>query len=259
MVRAMPSLLVERAAGVVTLTLNRPEKKNAIDPPLFELLLDELRRIKANEDDRCVVLTGAGGEFSSGFDLSGAGSGRNQLVFMRGVGDTVLALHDLPQPTIAKVPGVAAGVGANLALGCDLIVASDEARFSEIFAKRGLSIDGGGSWLLPRLVGLHRAKELAFFAEIISAKEAQDIGLVNRVVPAAELDAFVDDWAQRLAAGPTVALGLTKKLLHLGLNSSLADAVEAEAQANGVTSHTEDVVEALTAFVEKRPATFKGR
>ena len=116
---------------------------------------------------------------------------------MRHVGDVALALHRLPQPTIAKVGGVAAGAGANMAFGCDLIVASDEARFTEIFARRGLTIDFGGSWLLPRLIGLHKAKELAFFADIISAKEAEAFGLVNRVVPAGELDAFVDDWAQQ--------------------------------------------------------------
>ena len=117
---------------------------------------------------------------------------------MRHVGDVALALHRLPKPTIAKVRGVAVGAGCNMALGCDLVVASDNARFSEIFARRGLSIDFGGSWVLPRIVGMHRAKELALFADIIDAAEAERIGLVNRVVPDAEIDAFVDDWAARL-------------------------------------------------------------
>ena len=158
-----------------------------------------------------MVLTGAGGAFCSGADLSPEGGDRpHPLAWMRHIADVALELHRLPKPTIAKVGGVAAGAGLNLALGCDLIVASDDARFSEIFTRRGLSIDGGGSWLLPRLVGLHKAKELAFFAEVIDAKEASELGLVNRVVAAAELDGTVDAWARRLADGPPLALSMTK-------------------------------------------------
>ena len=129
---------------------------------------------------------------------------------MRALADLALRLHRLPKPTIAKVGGVAAGAGMSMALGCDLVVASESARFSQIFAKRGLSVDFGASWLLPRLIGLHKAKELAFFADILSAAEAEAFGLVNRVVPDDELDAFVDDWARRLADGPTLALSMTK-------------------------------------------------
>ena len=125
---------------------------------------------------------------------------------MRHVGDVCLALHHLPQPTIAKVNGIAVGAGLNLALGCDLIVASTEARFSEIFARRGLSVDFGGSWVLPRLIGMHRAKELVFLADIIDAAEAERLGLVNKVVAPGELDAAVADWAGRLADGPPIAL-----------------------------------------------------
>ena len=123
---------------------------------------------------------------------------------MRALGDVALRLHRFPKPTIAKVGGVAAGAGMSMALGCDLIVASESARFSQIFAKRGLSVDFGASWLLPRLIGLHRAKELAFFADIIDARQAAEFGLVNRIVPADQLDAFVDDWARKLAVGATV-------------------------------------------------------
>ena len=155
---------------------------------MWDELLATLREISGSGEDRVVVVTGAGGAFCSGADLSGGGGDlvghRHQLASMRHVGDVALALHRLPQPTIAKVGGVAAGAGANMALGCDLIVASDDARFTEIFARRGLTIDFGGSWLLPRLIGLHKAKELAFFADIVSAKEAEAFGLVNRVVPA---------------------------------------------------------------------------
>ena len=130
-----------------------------------------------------VVLTGAAGNFCSGADLSEVGTVQmHQLQWMRQVGAACLALHEIPQPVIAKVEGVAVGAGANLALGCDLIVAAEDARFSEIFARRGLNIDFGGSFVLPRLIGLHKAKELAFFADIVSAKEAQEFGIVNRVV-----------------------------------------------------------------------------
>ena len=159
---------------------------------------------------------------------------------LRWVADIALALHRIPKPVIAKVNGVAVGAGMNLALGCDLVVASEQARFSEIFARRGLTIDFGGSWLLPRLVGMHRAKELALLADIISAKEAEEMGLVNRVVSAGELDAFVDDWAERLAAGPPIALGMTKRLLSNSFSMTMDEALEAEGMAQSVNSGTED-------------------
>jgi enoyl-CoA hydratase/carnithine racemase len=250
--------------GIVTITLNRPERKNAINAVMWDELLATFREVGGRAGDRVVVLTGAGGAFCSGADLTpasidGGQQDRRRLADMRQVGDVALALHRLPQPTIAKVGGVAAGAGANLALGCDLIVAADEARFSEIFARRGLSVDAGGSWLLPRLVGLHRAKELAFFADIISAKEAEAFGLVNRVVPAAQLDAFVDDWAGRLAAGPPIALAQTKRLLNDGGTVTLEQALEAEGVAQTVNMGTKDVAEAIGAFLEKREPHFEGR
>jgi 2-(1,2-epoxy-1,2-dihydrophenyl)acetyl-CoA isomerase len=170
-----------------------------------------------------------------------------------------LALHQMPQPAIAKIRGVAVGAGLNLALGCDLIAASSTARLSEIFARRGLSLDVGGSWLLPRLIGLHRAKELALLAEIIPAEEAERIGLVNRVVPDAELDALVDDWAGRLAAGPPIALALSKRMLNHAFAGSLAEALEAEGMAQTVNVGTEDTKEALRAFFHKRDPKFSGR
>src|SRR5262245_55542713 len=202
----METLQIARSEGIVTLTLDRPAKKNAITGTMWNELLATFDEIAVNADDRVVVITGAGGEFCSGADLSDVGASQpvSPIANMRHIGHVCTTLHQLPQPVIAKVVGVAAGAGCNLALGCDLIVASEDARFSEIFARRGLSIDFGGSWVLPRLVGMHKAKELALFADIISAKEALDIGIVNRVVPAAEIDAFVDDWARRLASGPPV-------------------------------------------------------
>ena len=259
---AFETIVVARDAGVVTVTLNRPEKKNAINGPMWDELLATFREVGFNSDDRVVVITGAGGAFCSGADLSGGGTGRremHQLASMRHVGDVCLALARLPQPVIAKVGGVAAGAGLNLALGCDLIVASDEARFSEIFARRGLSIDFGGSYFLPRLVGMHKAKELALFADIISAKEAEAMGLVNRVVPAGELDAFVDDWARKLAGGPPIALAQTKRLLSNSYAVTLEQALEDEGWAQTVNFSTADTAEAMAAFLEKRDPKFQGR
>lgn len=258
----MQTIDVSRSDGIVTIVMNRPEKKNAINTLMWDELLATFREIGASSTDRVVVLTGAGGAFCSGADLSTVGSDEgprvHQLAFMRHVGNVSLALHRLPQPTIAKVGGVAAGAGANLAFGCDLIVASDEARFSEIFSRRGLSVDAGGTWLLPRLIGLHRAKELAFFADIISAADAQAFGLVNRVVPAAELDAVVGEWAARLAAGAPIALAQTKRMLNNSFAVTMEEALDDEGAAQTVNFGTQDTVEAITAFVEKRDPVFRG-
>jgi 2-(1,2-epoxy-1,2-dihydrophenyl)acetyl-CoA isomerase len=256
----MKTLIVERDGGIVTVTLNRPEKKNAANGVMWDELLVTFGEIANREDDRAVVITGAGGAFCSGADLTDPSSlTQHGLTRMRHIGDVAIALHRLPQPTIAKVGGVAAGAGCNLALGCDLIVASEDARFSEIFSRRGLSVDFGASWLLPRLVGLHKAKELAFFADVISAKEAADIGIVNRLVPAAELDAFVADWAARLAAGPPLALSMTKTMLNHSLNVSFDQALEDEARTQSVNFASNDTAEAMAAFIEKRDPKFQGR
>ncbi len=255
----METLQVARSEGVVTVTLDRPTKRNAVNDVMWRELLAAFTEVADSSEDRVLVITGAGGAFCSGADLSGAGaSERHRLDVMRGIGDVALRLHRLAKPTIAKVGGVAAGAGLNMALGCDLVVASDEARFSQIFAKRGLSIDFGGSWLLPRLIGLHKAKELAFFADVISAKEAQEIGIVNRVVPAGELDAVVDDWARRLAAGPPVALSMTKTMLNNAFAVSMDQALEDEARCQTVNFGTADTAEAMAAFVQKREPRFTG-
>jgi enoyl-CoA hydratase/carnithine racemase len=254
---------VQRNGGIVTITLTRPEKKNAINGVMWDELLATFREIADSSADRAVVITGAGGAFCSGADLTGRNAPgtpeRHQLAAMRHVGDVCLALQRLPQPVIAKVRGVAVGAGCNLALGCDLVVASTNARFSEIFAKRGLSVDFGGSWVLPRRVGLHRAKELAFFADIIDATEAERIGLVNRVVDDAELDAFVDDWATRLAAGPPIALAMTKRLLNNSMQVTLEEALDDEGTAQTINFTTADTMEAMSAFVGKRDPRFTGR
>lgn len=253
---------MERADdGVVTVTLNQPKKKNAVSPPMWDAMAELFRDSAVDASIRAVVITGAGDEFCSGADLwlPLGEEAPHPLTAMRKVSAAIQSLHDLPQPTIAKVPGVAAGAGCSLALACDLIVASDRARFSEIFAKRGLAVDGGSSWLLPRLIGLHKAKELAFFGDILSADEAADFGLVNRVVPHDELDAFVDGWAARLAAGPPIALGLTKRMLNNSYQATMADALENEARSQTVTLASQDTREAIGAFAEKREPIFRGR
>jgi len=258
----METIEVTRHDGVVTVMLNRPAKKNAATVQTWTELVATFREISRNRDDRVVIVTGAGGEFCAGADLwGGAGDEppRHGLDSMRLVGDAALALHRLPQPTIAKVRGVAVGAGCNLALGCDLVVASTTARFSEIFAKRGLSLDFGGSWLLPRRVPLHIAKEIAFFADILNADEAKAYGLVNRVLDDADLDAFVADWAARLVASPPVALAQTKRMLNNAMQLSMEQALDDEGAAQTVNFGTKDTPEAIAAFAEKRTPTFQGR
>jgi 2-(1,2-epoxy-1,2-dihydrophenyl)acetyl-CoA isomerase len=178
---------------------------------------------------------------------------------MRRLGDVALALHHVTKPTIAKVDGVAVGAGLSLALGCDLVVCSDRARLSMIFSKRSLALDGGASWLLPRLIGMARAKEVALFGDMWSAEDAAGIGLVNRVLPVDELDAFVDDWATKLAAGPPLALSMTKTLLHASSMASMEQAVEDEARCQALNFSTKDTAEAMVAFAEKRQPVFIGR
>ena len=264
MAETWETLLVERNGGVVTVTMNRPERKNAANGTMWRELGTVFDDVAADRDVRAMVLGGAGGAFCSGADLSDPSDvagrpGDPYLVQMRALGELALRLHTIPKPTIAKVGGVAAGAGMSLALGCDLVVASASARFSQIFAKRGLSIDLGSSWLLPRLIGLHRAKELAFFADILSAAEAESFGLVNRVVADEELDAFVGDWAARLAEGPTLALSMTKSMLNNSMAVSMEQALEDESRSQAANFGTRDTREALTAFVERRPPTFEGR
>ncbi len=261
---SLETLLVEREDGVVTVTMNRPGRKNAANGQMWRELLVTFDQVSADRNDRVMVLTGAGDAFCSGADLGDASDvaglpGDPFLLQMRALGDVALRLHRIPKPTIAKVGGVAAGAGMSMALGCDLVVASETARFSQIFAKRGLSIDFGASWLLPRLIGLHRAKELAFFADIISADEAAEFGLVNRVVPADELDAFVTGWARRLADGPPLALSMTKSMLNNSAALSMDQALEEESRSQAVNFASGDTKEALHAFVEKREPFFEGR
>jgi enoyl-CoA hydratase/carnithine racemase len=256
----LDELLVERStSGVVTATFNRPERKNAISFPMWEEMRRVFQEVSQTESDRALVITGAGGAFCAGADLSKGVFDTHPLYSMHPVNSAALALHDVTKPTIAKVNGDAVGAGMNLALGCDLIVAGESARFSQIFARRGLSVDFGGTWLLPRLVGMHKAKELALFGDILSAHEAERIGVVNRVVPDDELDGFVDEWAERLAAGPPLALQMTKKMLSNAFSQGLAEALDAEAASQTVNLRSKDTREGVAAFMEKRKPVFRGR
>ena len=260
----METLIVERKDGVVTVTMNRPERKNAANGAMLRELRTTFEEIEDNPDDRCMVLTGAGGAFCSGADLSDPSGPatdptRSGLSRMRRLGDVALALHHISKPTIAKVDGFAVGAGLSLALGCDLAVCSDRAKLSMIFAKRGLALDNGASWLLPRLVGMAKAKEIALFGGMWSGEEAAAMGLVNRVLPLEQLDAFVDEWARSLAAGPPLALSMTKTLLHASSMASMEQAVEDEARCQALNFSTSDTAEALAAFAEKRDPVFIGR
>jgi enoyl-CoA hydratase/carnithine racemase len=260
----MDSLIVERSDGVVTCTLNRPEKKNAVTSEMWVGLIELFEAVATNPDDRVLVLTGAGDGFCSGADLSGSGTAESArgvgsaMAGMRTVGKAALALHDLEKPTIAAVNGVAAGAGCNLALGCDLVIASDRARFSEIFAKRGLAVDFGGSWVLPRLVGMHRAKELVLLADVIDATEAERIGLVNRIVAHDQLGETVTEIAIRLANMAPLALAASKRLLNQSFTVSMAEAIEAENTAQALMSTTHDTAEAILSFFERREPRFTG-
>ncbi len=261
----METLIVERQGGVVTVTMNRPERKNAANAVMLRELPVVFAEVERTATDRVMVLTGAGGSFCSGADLSdpagpaSAVASQHFLNRMRRLGDVALALHRITKPTIAKVDGFAVGAGLSLALGCDLVVCTDAAKLSMIFARRGLSLDNGASWLLPRLVGMARAKEIALFGGMWSGADAQSMGLVNRVLPADELDAFVDDWAATLAAGPPLALSMTKTLLHASWQATMEQAVEDEARCQAVNFSTQDTAEAMAAFAQKREPTFIGR
>jgi 2-(1,2-epoxy-1,2-dihydrophenyl)acetyl-CoA isomerase len=255
---------LERDGAIATVTLDRPGTRNACSMGMWTALRDAFREL-AESDARVVVLTGANGDFCSGADVvkkpGGADPGweGSKLTAMRHLAESVVAVHECPQPVIAKVDGYAVGAGFGLALAADLLWCSDRARLSAVFARLGLSLDYGSSWFLAQRIGVHKAKELAFTAEMMDAARADQLGLVNAVVPAAELDAAVAAVAERIAAGPPMALSMTKRMLDHAVGSSLAQALETEALAQNVNLGTSDLVEAMTAFAEKRSPVFRGR
>jgi 2-(1,2-epoxy-1,2-dihydrophenyl)acetyl-CoA isomerase len=257
------TLFHERTGTVATLTLNRPEARNALDIVMRRELFDALDEIEGDAAVRVLILTGAGGHFCAGGDVKTmretrhtAAEGRARVELLNVM---VRRLVDFPRPTIAMVDGYAVGAGSNLALCCDLIVASDRAKFGELFWKIGLAPDGGGTWLLSRLVGLARAKELIFTADVIDAAEAARIGLVNRVVPAASLEATTRALAEKIAAGPPAVLKMAKHMVNRAATADLAAALDLEAFCQGLAIASDDHQEGLRAFFEKRPPTFTGR
>jgi 2-(1,2-epoxy-1,2-dihydrophenyl)acetyl-CoA isomerase len=215
------------------LVFDRPQVKNALDAECWELLAESLERFAADPDARVLLLSGAGGEFCSGADLSGnINASADQVgAKMREIASIIVRLHTMPKPTVAKVDGVAVGVGMSLALGCDLVVASERVRFGSVFSRRGLTPDGGLSWLLPRIVGPHKAKELTLFGRLIEAAEARELGLANLVVPVDELEAVVDDWCERLAGCAPAAASGTLDLVDGAWTTTFAEALEHEARA----------------------------
>lgn len=258
-------------AGVAWITLDRPDVANAISPGQRDrviALLDEAARLLAI---RAVVITATGSSFCTGADLrakrtpdprpEGAPdqpTGFVARMIMTGAQSLIGAVLDCPKPVIAAVNGTAAGIGAHLAFACDLVVAADSARFIEVFVRRALVPDGGGAYLLPRIIGLQRAKELLFLGDDVSAENAREMGLVNRVVPADEVAREAGTLADRLAAGPTQAISLTKMLCNRSLDSDRATAFHEEAWAQEANMGTHDAQEGVRSFVERRKPDYLG-
>jgi 2-(1,2-epoxy-1,2-dihydrophenyl)acetyl-CoA isomerase len=243
--------------GVLTITLDHPAKKNALRTADWVEFSDVLRRSAADRTIRVAVLEGSGGDFCSGADLTEDRPG-HPLPRIELIHRTVQDLYGFPAPVIGKVKGVAAGAGVSLALCCDLVVAAEDARFLLPFVHRGLSVDTGTSWLLPRLIGLQQAKRLAYLGETILAGEAVALGLALRSEPVDEIDRRVAEMARRLVRLPRVALSQDKALLNASLTQSLPDALQSEARAQSVNFATSDAAEGRRAFLEKRDPTFSG-
>ncbi|MEV4446349.1 enoyl-CoA hydratase/isomerase family protein [Streptomyces mirabilis] len=252
------------------ITLNRPEALNAITPDQRERLIQHLSHASSDPDVRAVVITATGRGFCAGADLRGGPSTGGPPSGERAAGDVarvirlgaqrlIGAVLDCEKPVIAAVNGTAAGLGAHLALACDLVLAADSAKFIEVFVRRGLVPDGGGAYLLPRLIGPQRAKELMFFGDALTAADAARLGLVNRVVSLDDLEKTARDWAERLATGPTRALALTKQLVNASLDTDRTTAFAAEAAAQEINMTTTDANEGVAAFTERRTPHYRGR
>jgi 2-(1,2-epoxy-1,2-dihydrophenyl)acetyl-CoA isomerase len=258
------NMTLDISAHVATVTLNRPEKLNALDGDLMDALLGAIERLAEDKEARCVVLTGAGRGFCAGGDISGMSSGipapeESPIASLRRREEVSRLLHEMPKPTVAMVNGPAAGAGLSIALACDMRIAGESARFGTAFVRIGFSGDFGGTWMMQRLVGPAKARELYFTGDIIDAREAERIGLVNRTVPDDQLASETRALAERIAQGPPIALARMKENMNLGLVSDYSAVLDAEAEGMVMTAMTEDNREAMKAFLEKRPATFHGR
>jgi len=262
-----PTVLSDLAGGVMTITLNRPEAANAVRPDDRDALIALLATADADEKVRVVVLRANGKHFCAGADVGSLADRRATVEkrvmdpmrrIMNGAQKLVASVLDCNKPVIAAVQGAATGVGAHLVYASDLVVATENAYFAESFVQRGLVVDGGGCYLLPRRIGMQKAKEMAFFGERLTAAEALTLGLVNRVVAADELETAVADFAVRLAAAPTTAVAFTKRLLNDSPDTDRAGAFVAEAMAQEIQSYAHDSTEGVQAFIDKRPTEFTG-
>jgi 2-(1,2-epoxy-1,2-dihydrophenyl)acetyl-CoA isomerase len=257
---APAAIRTDVADGVATVTLDRPDSLNALNARMRRELLSVIKDFARDEAVRAVVLTGEGRGFCSGADLRGGSEERDyRRVLEREYNPVIHAIRDLPKPVIAAVNGVAAGAGVSLALACDLVYAAEDARFIQAFVRIGLVPDSGSTRALVRALGRHRASQLMFTGEPLSAAEAHGAGLVNAVVPGDQLMATVRDAAARLAAGPTRAIGLAKRSINAAEDGSLEESLTLEAQLQDLAGRTQDHAEGVAAFAEKREPRFVGR
>jgi 2-(1,2-epoxy-1,2-dihydrophenyl)acetyl-CoA isomerase len=257
-------LLVRQEEGFVILTMNRPEVLNAFNDLMLQELTTATASAAQDETIRCVVINGAGKAFGAGQDINGfatihaSGEPIKVSEHLAKYHRLIQLFQQMPKPVVAAVHGVAAGVSCNIALACDLRVATDTARFVQAFARIGLVPDGGGAYFLPRLVGMGKALEMALLADEISGSEAERIGLVNKSVSSDEFEAFTISLAQRLAQGPTRAYGLIKELMYRSLDSDLQTSLQLEGEMQDIAISTSDHRESVRAFLEKRQAHFNG-
>lgn len=252
--------------GVLWITLNRPDVANALRPEDRDRIIDWLEDASADGELRAVVLAANGRHFCSGADLSAggdtdgaAGVGDISRTLRRGAQRLIAAVLDCEKPVVAEVHGAAAGIGAHLAFACDFVVASADARFIEVFARRALVPDGGGAYLLPRLVGPLKAKQMMMLGDDLPATAADDLGLVTEVVGSEELRVRTEALAARLAASPTRTLSAVKWLVNGSLDSSRSQAFADEALAQESNMRTEDANEGIASFRERRPPLYRGR
>ncbi|MEE2030844.1 MULTISPECIES: enoyl-CoA hydratase/isomerase family protein [Rhodococcus] len=261
------SVLRQLEGGILTISLNRPDAANALRPDDRNELIRLFEEAGGDPDVRVVVLRANGRHFCAGADvvrLSGDRATKVKKVtgamhtIMTGAQRLIASVLDCPKPVVAVVQGAAAGIGAHLAYASDLVVASEGAYFAESFVKRGLVVDGGGAYLLPRRIGVQRAKEMVFFGDKLSARDALELGLVNRVVPAEELDSTTNEFTFRLAVAPTSAIALTKRLFNDSPDVDRTQSFVAEAMAQEIQGYSQDSKEGVQAFVEKRDADYVG-
>lgn len=259
---AAPPVLVDVSNRIKTVTLNRPHRKNALDTETYQLLRAAVEDSAANEDIRVTILTGAGGDFSAGADINPSAGPRSYDVtenLKKELNPIILAIRNSNKPFIAKVRGNCVGFGGNVALACDMIYAAENARFSQIFARIGLSSDGGGAWFMAEALGYPKAYELMATAALIPAKDAEALRLINHVCKDEELDDTVQTMAERLATGPFLSIQNTKSNLREAMNGTLASTLDREAENQGITFKSSDFPEGVMAFMQKRKANFQGR